>query len=137
MIIIFPGKEFSSHAELIPHVASHATKYTDTPTKPNLTFKCTMCYKSFASRDRVQRHMLVHGSDESKPLKCDTCNKRFLNNSALACHLKTHKGDRKIFECPICKCAFDQVLGLKEHVKGHCVDGCYTCPHCSKVSSIY
>lgn len=77
--------------------------------------------------------MLVHGSEESKPLKCDTCSKRFLNNSALVCHLKIHKMDKKIFECPICKETFEQILLLKEHVRSHCVDGQYTCPHCTKV----
>lgn len=76
--------------------------------------------------------MLVHGSEESKPLQCDKCNKRFLNNSALACHLKTHLLGRKVFECPICKESFHHVLQLKLHVPKHCVDGNYTCPHCSK-----
>lgn len=36
--------------------------------------------------------MLVHGTEESKPLQCETCFKRFLNNSALACHVKIHTG---------------------------------------------
>jgi len=40
----------------------------------------------------LQRHMLVHGAEESKPLQCDVCYKRFLNNSALACHIKIHTG---------------------------------------------
>lgn len=81
--------------------------------------------------------MLVHGSDELKPLQCDKCNKRFLNNSALACHLKTHMPGRKQFECPICRETFDYVLQLKLHVQQHCVDGQYTCPHCKKHFSKY
>lgn len=81
--------------------------------------------------------MLVHGSEESKPLKCDTCHKRFLNNSALACHLKTHSTDKKIYECPMCKEGFDHVLQLKIHVPQHCEDGKYTCPHCKKVFKEY
>lgn len=44
----------------------------------------------------LQRHMLVHGAEESKPLQCDICYKRFLNNSALACHIKIHTGVLKV-----------------------------------------
>lgn len=81
--------------------------------------------------------MLVHGSDESKPLQCNTCKKRFLNNSALACHLKTHYIGKKIFECPICKESFDHVLQLKLHVSKHSENGQYTCPHCNKIFKKY
>lgn len=105
--------------------------------------------------------MLVHGSEETKPFQCDICFKRFLNNSALSCHVKTHNGrlgvkkylqlftyynylfsrkfsflfltDKKSFECPLCKKEFEQVFGLKEHVKSHSADGFFTCPHCNKV----
>lgn len=81
--------------------------------------------------------MLVHGSEDSKPLKCEKCSKRFLNNSALACHLKTHLIGRQLFECPICREAFHHVLQLKLHVPQHCVNGQYTCPHCSKQFNKY
>jgi hypothetical protein len=54
--------------------------------------KCTMCYKSFATKERLDRHMIVHSAEETKPLKCQFCTKRFLTNSALAGHIKTHAG---------------------------------------------
>jgi len=54
--------------------------------------KCTMCYKSFATKERLDRHMIVHSADETKPLQCQFCTKRFLTNSALAGHIKTHAG---------------------------------------------
>lgn len=100
-------------------------------------YKCTACYKFFATRERIQKHMLVHGSEESKPLQCVTCKKRFLNNSALACHLKTHFIGKKVFECPMCKERFDHVLQLKSHVGMHCHNGEYTCPHCGKIFKKY
>lgn len=84
-----------------------------------------------------QKHMLVHGSEESKPLQCKTCNKRFLNNSALTCHVKTHFIGKKIFECPICKESFDHVLKLKVHVPKHCQNNTFTCPHCKKIFKKY
>jgi uncharacterized Zn-finger protein len=54
--------------------------------------KCTMCYKSFATKERLEKHMIVHSDEDTKPLKCNFCTKRFLTNSALAGHTKTHAG---------------------------------------------
>lgn len=101
------------------------------------TYKCMVCHKMFAFPERLRRHMLVHGSEESKPLQCKTCKKRFLNNSALAGHLKTHFVGKKVFECPICKESFDHVLKLKAHVPKHCENNSYSCPHCTKVFKKY
>lgn len=88
-------QQYSSKRELVEHTSAHGKallrrfRGTVNPAKPH---KCELCYKSFATEDRLQRHMLVHGTEESKPLQCETCFKRFLNNSALACHIKVHKG---------------------------------------------
>jgi hypothetical protein len=54
--------------------------------------KCTICYKPFATKERLEKHMMVHQSSDTKPLKCQFCAKRFLTNSALAGHVKTHSG---------------------------------------------
>lgn len=81
--------------------------------------------------------MLVHGSDDLKPLECKMCNKRFLNKSALTCHVKTHYVGKKVFECPICLERFDHVLKLKLHVTQHCHNNQYTCPHCKKIFKKY
>lgn len=96
-------------------------------------YKCPKCYKGFATSDRIQRHMMVHGDEATKPLQCDKCHKRFLNSSALSCHLKTHLFGVKVYECPICKESFQHILQLKSHVTKHSVDGKFTCPSCKKV----
>lgn len=55
-------------------------------------FKCNKCYKCFGTDERLQKHYLVHSSDDNiKPLSCSICSKRFFNNSALSCHLKIHR----------------------------------------------
>nr|CAH7762289.1 unnamed protein product [Callosobruchus chinensis] len=119
---VCPGcqKKCPTQRQLVAHVAQHAI-----PKSPQSNrVKCPICYKIFAVRERLQKHMLVHGSEEAKPLQCKTCNKRFLNNSALACHVKTHFAGKKIFECPICKESFDH-------------NNSFTCPHCMKVFKKY
>ncbi|GFY71682.1 PR domain zinc finger protein 10 [Trichonephila inaurata madagascariensis] len=129
--------EFTTRKDLIEHASVHGKigkqrcfRGIINPLKP---FKCNLCYKSFASDERLIKHYLVHGSEDSKPLQCDICYKRFLNNSALACHIKVHSEERKFYECPICKTEFDQIVALKEHVHVHCVNGEFHCPSCNKV----
>nr|XP_022918071.1 PR domain zinc finger protein 10-like [Onthophagus taurus] len=128
------GMSFGSVSQLDYHLnMKHATSKKS----GKKSFDCVLCSKSFATIERRQKHMLVHGSEESKPLQCDKCSRRFINNSALAYHLKTHIVGRKQFECPICKETFVYVLQLKLHVKQHCIDGQYTCPHCQKLFTKY
>lgn len=127
--------ECDTQKQLLAHIWQHAVRRKSA--EQSKGYKCSACYKIFATRERIQKHMLVHGSDEAKPLQCGTCKKRFLNNSALACHLKTHFIGKKVFECPMCKESFDHVLQLKSHVALHCENGEYTCPHCKKVFKKY
>ena len=147
---------YSTWEELIEHSAHHGL-----PTPPPFSLqphqienmsntastrhiekphKCELCYKSFASEERLSKHMAVHGSDDSKPLSCKECGKRFLNNSALACHSKVHVGNGSNingvtgYDCPICGTPFEQIHSLKEHVHVHrdSATGRYSCPHCQK-----
>lgn len=88
--------------------------------------------KAFSAQEKLQKHLLCHGEEESKPLKCETCQKRFMNNSALACHLKKHS-DKKYYQCPICHEGFDHISSLKQHVVQHSDSaGTFSCPECGK-----
>ena len=137
-----PGN-FDSWDELIAHSAQHGIPSNSLPkiqvNEENQTMsnnsnlakhlgkphKCELCYKSFASEERLAKHMAVHGSDDSKPLACQECGKRFLNNSALACHSKVHAASGTNangvagYDCPICGLPFEQIHSLKEHVHVH------------------
>ncbi|KAF7279150.1 hypothetical protein GWI33_007562 [Rhynchophorus ferrugineus] len=127
-------RKFPTRRQLVLHVSSHAL-----PKKiaKDESVRCMVCYKLFAHRERLQKHMLVHGSDDVKPLQCKNCKKRFLTNSALSCHLKTHYIGQKNFECPICNEGFDHVLKLKLHVPKHAHNNQYTCPYCKKTFKKY
>lgn len=88
------GARFEKQNDLVKHVAEHARHQPQKTAKqtPLAAYKCSMCYKRFATKVRLQQHCLVHGDDDQKPLPCNICMKRFMNNSALSCHLKTHRG---------------------------------------------
>ncbi|KAF7992656.1 hypothetical protein HCN44_005000 [Aphidius gifuensis] len=136
--------EFNYQNDLIKHITKlHGKKIKQSKTtQKNKTkndnnnnilssHKCTMCYKRFATKVRLQQHYLVHGSDDKKPLPCNICFKRFMNNSALSCHLKTHCEDKQIFECPMCRKLFNQILQLKDHIETHRNDdNTFNCPYC-------
>ena len=89
-------EQFNTRNELITHVTKHGRlQLTNSSKLKQLpSYKCTMCYKRFATKVRLQQHYLVHGAEDQKPLPCNICLKRFMNNSALSCHLKTHRGMR-------------------------------------------
>ena len=121
--------QFANKRDLIEHAAEHGK--TKSRINPNRPHKCSKCWKAFGTQERLQRHLLCHGEEDSKPLQCNVCYKRFMNNSALACHMKTHS-DHKYYECPLCRLGFDQVNMLKAHITLHASDGLFTCPACSK-----
>ncbi|XP_033230926.1 PR domain zinc finger protein 10-like isoform X2 [Belonocnema kinseyi] len=129
------GVKFEKKNDLVKHVSQHgklAVRKAANST-PSAGYKCSMCYKRFATKVRLQQHCLVHGAEDQKPLPCNICLKRFMNNSALSCHLKTHRQEKQMFECPMCKEVFDQILMLKDHVETHRdEDDTFTCPHCQR-----
>lgn len=88
------GLEFQKQSELVNHVSQHGRKALPKAKRlnPLSSYKCSMCYKRFATKIRLQQHCLAHGAEDQKPLPCSICLKRFMNNSALSGHLKTHKG---------------------------------------------
>ncbi|XP_011165614.2 PR domain zinc finger protein 10 isoform X1 [Solenopsis invicta] len=129
------GLEFQKPSELVNHVSQHGR--TTLPKAKKLTplgsYKCSMCYKRFATKIRLQQHCLAHGAEDQKPLPCSICLKRFMNNSALSGHLKTHKENKQVFECPMCRQLFRQGTMLKDHVETHRnQDGIFSCPHCQR-----
>ncbi|XP_024870938.1 PR domain zinc finger protein 10-like isoform X1 [Temnothorax curvispinosus] len=129
------GLEFQKQSELVNHVSQHGR--TALPKAKRLnplgSYKCSMCYKRFATKIRLQQHCLAHGAEDQKPLPCSICLKRFMNNSALSGHLKTHKENKQVFECPMCRQLFRQSTMLKDHVETHRnQDGIFNCPHCQR-----
>ncbi|XP_043265284.1 PR domain zinc finger protein 10-like [Colletes gigas] len=130
------GLHFQKQKELINHISQHGRlSLTKAKRLTSLsTYKCSMCYKRFATKVRLQQHCLVHGAEDQKPLPCNICFKRFMNNSALSCHLKTHRENKQVFECPMCRQLFSQSIALKDHIETHKKeDGTFSCPYCQRI----
>uniref|UniRef100_A0A336M4S0 CSON009833 protein n=1 Tax=Culicoides sonorensis TaxID=179676 RepID=A0A336M4S0_CULSO len=115
--------------------------------KENNLFCCRPCQKVFTDAERLEKHNTsVHADDGpidglDKNEICPRCRKKFELKSSLNEHMKLHESldqksqDNKIgvrtLTCPFCDMKLSQV-GLAEHVRQHCVDGMYSCPHCDK-----
>lgn len=121
--------------------------------KENAIFCCRPCQKVFADEERLEKHnMTIHAEDESleellmsseKTEQCPRCRKRFELKSSLEEHLKLHDSldhknlsieDRvaiKLLTCPLCDMKLRRLI-FAEHIRSHCQNGVYTCPHCDK-----
>ncbi|XP_066596847.1 PR domain zinc finger protein 10-like isoform X2 [Prorops nasuta] len=131
------GLKLEKQSDLVNHVSQHGKLELplekNDKSAPLITYKCSMCYKRFATKVRLQQHCLVHGAEDQKPLPCSICLKRFMNNSALSCHLKTHRESKQVFECPMCRQLFEQGAMLKDHIETHRSENdTFSCPHCQR-----
>ncbi|XP_050304821.1 PR domain zinc finger protein 10-like isoform X2 [Anthonomus grandis grandis] len=128
-------KKFPTRKQLVHHVASHSISRDITK---DLKIKCHICHKWFGHSLRLQKHMLCHESNETKPLQCKDCNKRFLTTAGMAVHARGHlKPGENRYECPICRETFDQILHLKNHFPTHAQNNTYSCPVCSRTFQKY
>lgn len=83
----------------------------------NKPFKCLICFHSFAQKQTLHQHVLIHTGD--RPFQCNVCAKMFTQASSLDRHMKTHYSNEKPFPCHLCKLSFSQVNNLKRHLKLH------------------
>lgn len=105
-------KRFSTDSGLYNHKRIHEIDFK---------FACNICDKQFKFRAQLDKHLLIHQSNEIKPkLLCNLCGKAFNVRSNLAIHQKTHTNTLN-FECNICGFLTKQKRYLAEHVKRlHC-----------------
>ncbi|CAK1554907.1 unnamed protein product [Leptosia nina] len=111
---------------------------------PDLSPRCHLCYKVFASLKSAARHRSSCKQRE-RTLTCTTCGARFAHEVSLNKHiLRTHRGqtvtvrftpDRNSsYRCDICSTKFCRKDLLARHVKVHKLsDKVFECDTCSKV----
>ncbi|KXJ16348.1 zinc finger protein 2 [Exaiptasia diaphana] len=115
-------KAFVKSADLKRHVAGHNNEKN---------FKCAECGSAFTRKDNLRAHMLLHSRDSV--VTCDKCNKEFINRVYLKRHMHVHKqAKKKPYECQWCPKTYEQLEGLRRHIRQHVGDEKFVCEQCGK-----
>uniref|UniRef100_A0A336LQL8 CSON011282 protein n=1 Tax=Culicoides sonorensis TaxID=179676 RepID=A0A336LQL8_CULSO len=126
-------KQFSSRAELFPHMTEHQ--------KEKIERLCEICGKSFFSMEALKSHCRTHSEivcnvdgcnkkfntglelcqhsqaqKDNKMFCCKECGKNFTKNSSLKLHERTHKNE-STNKCKLCGISYDNLIKLEKHMK--------------------
>ena len=105
-------------------------------------FKCSICYKRFATDKKLQTHpsktkqiMQQHRRLHTHKYKCYRCSSRFIDENELKIHFcqKSNKQPKKpksivINRCKICNIDFQSYQEHLAHKKQHAIYPCSYCP---------
>lgn len=80
-------------------------------------YKCTICQKSFKSRNNCKYHLFCDKT-RSKPFKCNQCDKQFITLAHMNYHQSTHNLEKR-FPCTQCQKVYSGEIALKKHLKKH------------------
>ncbi|XP_076660650.1 uncharacterized protein LOC143364012 [Halictus rubicundus] len=109
------------------HLASHKRNAHGKQITSPKTFKCTKCYRRFASEYNRDRHTRLHANK----FLCAECGKDFKTNYSLQMHIRTHTGERP-YQCDVCFKTFAVSTQLRVHKLIHSGEKPYTCDICGR-----
>ena len=95
--------------------------------RPEKTFVCKICSRSFGYKHVLQNHQRTHTGE--KPFACDVCNKSFTRDHHLKTHKRLHTGE-KPYVCSFCCKKFVQVANLRRHLRVHTGERPFVCNEC-------
>ncbi|KAK7889188.1 hypothetical protein WMY93_024748 [Mugilogobius chulae] len=88
------------------------TMHAASATAPELEHRCSVCHRTFTTRTRLKRHMIVHTGD--KPFSCPVCNKCFSQKYNVRIHMAVHTNE-KPYTCEICLKSYRRNDDLRTH----------------------
>ena len=105
---------------------------------------CFVCGKMIANKKELSQHLFVlHKRTNSEltvlqeetkimaPVDCPVCNRSFAGDRRLQSHIKSKHQVNNVYQCNVCKTAFDELESLTEHSKP-CREARNKCPTCGK-----
>ncbi|XP_077288664.1 uncharacterized protein LOC143913032 [Arctopsyche grandis] len=92
--------------------------------------KCEICLKSFPTKRKFNRHMLIHS--EIKPHKCEICLKSFRSIPCRNKHMLIHS-EVKPHKCGTCLKSFHSIPYLNKHMLIHSEVKPHKCEICLKL----
>lgn len=96
--------------------ASHIITTTDHEDGA-IRYKCTICQKSFKSRNNCKYHLFCDKT-RAKPFKCNQCDKQFITLAHMNYHQSTHNVEKR-YPCTQCQKVYSGEIALKKHLKKH------------------
>ncbi len=108
------------YADINKHVKTHYERKLDQT--------CTVCTKSFYSREVLLHHQKIHDKKKAT-LKCNVCMKAFSSKCGLRSHKLNHTGG-KLKTCQICN---ESVTNISAHLARHNKDRpIHKCDRCDR-----
>ncbi|XP_041981551.1 zinc finger protein 260-like [Aricia agestis] len=112
------GKVFSKVSHVKRHELTHEEK----------AYKCSLCKKSFATRELFRQHLTQH--NEAKV--CPVCQKKFATKSTLNAHISQVHNHKNMYLCSYCGKKFDSTSNLNQHHLRHIGIKNWACSLCPK-----
>lgn len=94
---------------------------------------CEICGEAFEQASSLAQHKVSHKNDG--PFTCDVCKENISDIFNFFQHLNTHKGEKNLHICTICKVHFIQLRTLKLHLTVHNKDKPHMCKVCGSLYS--